>query len=610
MLLPRRCVDATGGVVGEKGMGIVGNDCAEGTTQTMSEMATNAYALALINPEAYCSRPFVQGDNFTYFIDVYNPDTDSWTEIFTTTAGTDCYYFPERIEFPEQSAISAIRFRADPDTNCGMQVQGLTFMFEAFGYEYSIDNGVTWVESNRFVGLTPGTYQVKVRDGAGETSLTQSVIVDQAPATAVEAGEDLYIVEGNSAQLNAAVNNLGEIFMGADADSEELCLFDADGGAGTDCSSFGSSICTEGYVWQYNDATHSGSVTSPDFVTVESLTLSVYYACGDYTQSDGYNQWDLYVNGVMVGSTGQTSSEGCTCEAATFGTFPKVFIFDNMSMINSAWESGVVNDIEIVYGSRYNTGIALSAYKVLVAYGGVQTFEWSPAASLSASNIANPVATPAETTEYTINYTDKYGCSASDNVTVNVVPGGPGPSPGPGPNPMPTPDLITVETNDATVYLGADGTAQVTPDMVDDGSTAVAGIASRTSSISDFDCLTLGENTVDLIIEDELGRTESAALIVTVVDDEVPELTLVGDESMIQEQYVEFTDPGVTTADNCSATVTEEGTVDITVPGSYTITYTAEDPAGNTTTLSRVVVVEEDEDDDNDGIPDTIDQYS
>ena len=602
-------ITATGGVVGEMGMGIVGNDCAEGTTQPMTQVASNVFALKLINPEAYCSRPFVQGDIFTYKIDVYNPDTDQWSEIFSATTGTDCYYFPERIEFPEQSAVSAIRFRANPDTNCGMQVQGMSFMFEAYGYQYSIDNGATWSQSNRFVGLSPGMYQVKVQDGVGDMSLTQVVNVDQSAETAVEAGEDLYIVEGNSAQLNATVNNLGEVFLGSSADPEEICIFDAEGGAGSECAALGSSICAEGYVWQYNDATQSGSVTSPDLVSVENLQLSIYYSCGDYSQPDGFNKWDLYVNGVLVGTTGETSSAGCTCEAAQFGTFPKEFNFDDYATINSVWEPGQENNIEIIYSSRYNTGIALSAYKLLVTYGGVQTYEWEPAESLSASNIANPMASPTQTTEYTINYTDKYGCTASDNVTVNVIPGGPGPGPGPGPSPMPTPDLITVKTNDVTVYLGADGTAQVTPDMVDDGSTAVAGIETRSLSISDFDCQMVGDNAIDLIIEDKLGRTESEALVVTVVDDEAPILTLVGDETIVHERYTDFSDPGVTSADNCSATVTVVGTVDNTTPGTYTITYTAEDPTGNSTTLSRDVVVEDDEDDDNDGIPDTIDQY-
>ncbi|MEM9328985.1 MAG: hypothetical protein AAGA85_25190, partial [Bacteroidota bacterium] len=405
-------IDAAGGVVGEMGMGIVSTDCAEGTIQNMSQTARNVFALTLINPEAYCSRSFTVGDTFSYMIDVFNPDTNEWTEIFSVTTGNDCYYFPEQIEFEAQSSISAIRFRSDPDTNCGMQVQGLNYRFEAFGYQYSIDGGVTWGESNRFTDLAAGTYQVKIQDGVGEMSLVQDVIVEQAPVTTVDAGPDASIVEGGTAQLNASVNNLGDVFFGASVAPEEFCLFDAEGG---DCSSFGTSICAEGYVWQYNDASQTATITSADLASVGNLELSVFYSCGDYTQPDGFNKWDLYVNGVLVGTTGESTSSGCDCEAAQFGTFPKTFTFDDFSLINGAWEVGGENNIEIVYSSRYNTGIALSAYRLKVVYGGVQTYAWSPAADLSAANIANPLATPNTTTTYTITYTDKFGCTATDD---------------------------------------------------------------------------------------------------------------------------------------------------------------------------------------------------
>ncbi len=56
--------------------------------------------------------------------------------------------------------------------------------------------------------------------------------------------------------------------------------------------------------------------------------------------------------------------------------------------------------------------------------GGVLTYAWLPAASLSNAAIANPVATPASNTTYTLTVTSSYGCSddATVLVTVDVVP--------------------------------------------------------------------------------------------------------------------------------------------------------------------------------------------
>ena len=54
-----------------------------------------------------------------------------------------------------------------------------------------------------------------------------------------------------------------------------------------------------------------------------------------------------------------------------------------------------------------------------------------------------------------------------------------------------------------------------------------------------------------------------------------------------------FTDPGATVIDNYDddVEITTTGTVDSDTVGSYTITYTATDSSGNTSTATRVVNV-------------------
>ncbi|MBL7773540.1 MAG: hypothetical protein JNM95_11810 [Chitinophagaceae bacterium] len=48
------------------------------------------------------------------------------------------------------------------------------------------------------------------------------------------------------------------------------------------------------------------------------------------------------------------------------------------------------------------------------------TYSWSPATALSATNIAQPTATPTVTTTYTLTVTGSNGCTATDVVVVNV----------------------------------------------------------------------------------------------------------------------------------------------------------------------------------------------
>jgi len=55
----------------------------------------------------------------------------------------------------------------------------------------------------------------------------------------------------------------------------------------------------------------------------------------------------------------------------------------------------------------------------LAATGGV-TYAWSPSGGLSSSTISNPIASPSNTTTYIVTITNSAGCTASDNVIINV----------------------------------------------------------------------------------------------------------------------------------------------------------------------------------------------
>ena len=74
------------------------------------------------------------------------------------------------------------------------------------------------------------------------------------------------------------------------------------------------------------------------------------------------------------------------------------------------------------------------------------------------------------------------------------------------------------------------------------------------------------------------------------IDTTPPVITLNGESSMTITEGDSFTDPGATTDDG--EQVITQGTVNTATAGTYTITYTATDAAGNTATATREVVVE------------------
>ncbi len=83
--------------------------------------------------------------------------------------------------------------------------------------------------------------------------------------------------------------------------------------------------------------------------------------------------------------------------------------------------------------------------------------------------------------------------------------------------------IVTIEdvtaplviTKDITIQLGADGSATLSPEDVNDGSYDASGIASMHLSETSFECPNLTDYTVTLTVTDNNGLTSSAAAIVT-----------------------------------------------------------------------------------------------
>ena len=80
----------------------------------------------------------------------------------------------------------------------------------------------------------------------------------------------------------------------------------------------------------------------------------------------------------------------------------------------------------------------------------------------------------------------------------------------------------TVVTQNLTVYLYASGSVSVSANEVDNGSTDNSGIATITLSKTNFDCSSIGANTVWLSVTDIYGNIDSARAIITVQDDIKP----------------------------------------------------------------------------------------
>lgn len=89
------------------------------------------------------------------------------------------------------------------------------------------------------------------------------------------------------------------------------------------------------------------------------------------------------------------------------------------------------------------------------------------------------------------------------------------------------------------------------------------------------------------------GLKYGTGRIIKILDDEAPSIKLNGNSLINLNVNEEFNDPGVTVSDNCTkdVQVNVSSNLDITTPGSYTITYEAVDEHGNKASINRDIIV-------------------
>ncbi len=124
---------------------------------------------------------------------------------------------------------------------------------------------------------------------------------------------------------------------------------------------------------------------------------------------------------------------------------------------------------------------------------------------------------------------------------------------------------------------------------------AVDGIVSVTSSGS-VDTTVIDSYTITYTATDAAGNTATATRTVNVIatpDTTAPVITVTGSNPVTITQFDTYADAGATATDNVDGTVTVTTTSDVNTsqPGSYTVTYSATDGAGNTATETRTVTV-------------------
>ena len=156
--------------------------------------------------------------------------------------------------------------------------------------------------------------------------------------------------------------------------------------------------------------------------------------------------------------------------------------------------------------------------------------------------------------------------------------------------------VIVSDTIAPTITLN--GAAAVTHEQgttyVDEGATATDSVDTTVEVVvtGAINAAIAGEYTLTYTATDQAGNASSTTRTVVVSDTTVPVVSLIGPATLVHEQGTIYSDPGATAIDSV------DGSINIVVTGSvgagagsYVLTYSATDSAGNGASASRTVIV-------------------
>lgn len=282
-------------------------------------------------------------------------------------------------------------------------------------FDYSIDGGVTYQASGTFTNLAAGTYNIRIRDNSGcirdtTINITQPTVLSASAATT---------------NATCSVNPTGNIIV------------EAQGGGTTYQYSIDGINFQPSPVFNVFDGSYVVTVRDNNGCTVTlnevvGLTNDLFLSTRTDTTicfggsialtTDSYTGATFDWSGQgLSSSTSQSpvatpTSLGLNTYTVT-ATLGRCTATDEVNItVNSQVQVSVGADQSIISGEsvQLNGGVS-----------GANTYLWTsnPSdATLTSTTILNPVATPPVTTTYTLTATNASGCTASDDITITVIP--------------------------------------------------------------------------------------------------------------------------------------------------------------------------------------------
>ncbi len=282
-------------------------------------------------------------------------------------------------------------------------------------FEYSIDGGVTYQASGTFSNLSAGTYNIRVRDNSGcirdtTINITQPTVLSASAATT---------------NATCSVNPTGNI------------IIEAQGGGTTYQYSIDGINFQPSPVFNVFDGSYVVTVRDNNGCTttlneIVGLTNDLFLSTRTDTTicfggsivltTDSYTGATFDWSGSGLNST-STQSPVATPTSLGLNTYSVTATLGRCTATEEV-NITVNSQVQVIAGSDQSI-ISGESVQLNGGVSGADTYLWTsnPSdATLTSTTILNPVATPPVTTTYTLTATNASGCTASDDITITVIP--------------------------------------------------------------------------------------------------------------------------------------------------------------------------------------------
>lgn len=386
-------------------------DWFNGTTNlVLSGFGRCTRATPATGDDAYPNNPNL------YYIDIPLSCTDRQKNLQrinianVTTAGNNAPY-PNAVFFAVSATTYSLNVADANITNASCSTAGgATISVTGSGSPYGVSWNTSPVQNGLTISNVPGgTYTATITDAGGCIS-THDVLI------------------GQTNDLTLTPDNNSSICYGASYNANTT-----------------SSATT--YSWNPTTGVSNPAIGNPVLSPTATTTYTVTGTLGTCTASGSFTltvnpQINLNIPANSTICQGGTNTPDITSNATGFSWTPVTGV-SNPAIANPVLSATATTTYSITatlgscsVNGTYTLTIAPSvsvhagANVTIVAGQTIQlqgasdpgTFLWTPSAGLSATNILNPMASPSVTTTYTLTTTSPLGCTASDDVQVEIVP--------------------------------------------------------------------------------------------------------------------------------------------------------------------------------------------